>query len=288
MANGKLNKKYAPLIWIALLLACFMRNAYAMYMTVVSSEISGSMLTVLLIILRFVFEYGALPLAIVAVGALIVWYIGSARYVRSISRSDFCYIVMATVAAEKFLVGIIEIFAILAPDLQTVTSSVLDFALLTAAFLAVYFLVIVKWYRFNPVEKYNAFKMWFMIYMIVAGVAVVGGNISVLALMDGSQISYMLYQMLITTGTVLYLGPVQMGASIAAIAIYFAYLIAVIVIGEVLRSRANKFRNPETRGEYYESFDNRGYTLREDADSVFGGENKHKKDDEHVFDEFDL
>ncbi|MDE7373140.1 MAG: hypothetical protein K2N18_03670, partial [Clostridia bacterium] len=75
------------------------------------------------------------------------------------------------------------------------------------------------------------------------------------------------------------------------ICIYFAYLIGVIVLGEMLRRKSDRFRNPETRGEYYEQRDNRGYKLRRDADVVFGDtaprEDK-RKDDDKVFDEFDI
>ena len=287
MTNGKLNKKYAPIIWIVLLLACFMRNAYMIYLDVINAEIDG-IAGVLFMALRFVLGYGAVPMAIVFLCAFVVWQIGSMRYVRCISRNDFCYLVMATVAGVKLFVGIIEIFAILNPDIASVTSTVLEFTLLTGAMLALYFLVIVRWYKFNPVEKYNAFKLWSIVYMVVAGITVLSQNISILSLAEGSALSLLFWQIYASLGGNITLNMVQIGASIAAMCIYFAYLIAVIVLGEVLRHRANKFRNPETRAELYEGFDNRSYTLRSDAESVFGGMDNTTNNDEHVFDEFDL
>jgi len=197
---------------------------------------------------------------------------------------------MATAAVVKFFVGIIEIFSILEPDIYTVTSTVLEFTFMTGAMIALFFLVIVKQYRLNPVEKYNAFKMWSIVYMVVAGLLVLSQNSAIISILDGSEFGNMVLQMLYEMGEYLNISEIQIGASIAVICIYFAYLIAVIVLGEILRKQSNKFRNPETRGEYYDKFDNRGYDMRNDADTVFNDVDSHKKkkEDEHVFDEFDL
>ena len=288
MANGRLNKKYFPIIWIGLLIACAVRNAYSIYLTIMASA-PTSALSVLWMIIRYALTYAAIPMVVVFLCAFIAWHISASRFVRSVPRNDFCYLIMAATAVVKFLVGIIEVFSILEPTIATVTTTVLDFTLLTGALIALFFFMS-KWYNLNPVESYNAYKMWFMIYMIVGGVLIISSNAVYLSILDGSALGFEMSQIIAEMG----LPPVtelQLGSSVAVICIYFAYLIAVIVLGEILRKKSDRFRNPETRGEYYERFDNRGYKLRHDADAVFGDtarrEDK-RKDDEKVFDEFDI
>lgn len=291
MANSKINRKYYPIIWIALLIACFVRNAYQIYLSVVTAEPASS-LTVVVDVFRFALSYGVVPMAIVFLCAIVVWQIGAARYVRCIPRNDFCYLVMSAAAAVKFLVGIIEIFSILNPYVSVITSTVLEFALLTGVMIALYFLVIAKWYRLNPVEKYNSFKMWSIVYMVVLGLLIISENSIYISAAGGSAFFVSFWQIMHEMGYTIIVTSIQVAASIAAICIYFAYLIAVIVIAELLRKKAELFRNPETRGDYYDQFDNRAYKLRNDADSVFedaGARDKNaSKPDDKVFDEFDI
>lgn len=290
MANGKLNRKYYPIIWIALLIACFVRNAYQMYVDVVTSDIHGS-LTVFLIVLRYLLTYGIVPMAVVVLCAFVVWHAGAFRYVRYIPRADFCYLVMAATAVVKFFVGIIEVFSILEPGIYTVTSTVLEFTLLTIMMFLLFFFVISKQYNFNPVEKYNAFKMWSIIYMVVLGLSVLSQNALYLSAVDNSELSLSIWAIMREMGYSVYISGLQVGASIAAICIYFAFVIAAIVLGEIMRKKADLFRNPETRGEFYDQYDNRGYKIRNDADRVFNEANvntEKSKQDENVFDEFDI
>ncbi|MCM1306082.1 MAG: hypothetical protein NC037_05545 [Bacteroides sp.] len=289
MANGKVIKKYAPIIWIGLLIACLVRNAYEIYLAVSVAE-PTSALSVFWLIIRYALSYGIVPMAVVFLCAFVVWHISSMRYVRAVPRADFCYLVMAAVAVVKFFVGIIEIFSILNPNVATITTTVLDFTLLTGVLIGLYFLI-AKWYNLNPVEKYNVFKVWFMVYMIVAGVSVIFSNSVYLSILDGGAYGIEIWEILYDIGQTLEITELQLGASVAVICIYFAYLIAVIVLGELLRKKSDRFRNPETRGEFYENFDNRGYKLRGDADSVFDGtdpQSDKKKSDDNVFDEFDI
>lgn len=296
MTNGKINRKYYVLIWAALIVACFVRNAYGIYLDAISIE-EPSRIVITITVVRILFVDGVLPAAIAFVCAFVVWQIGAYRYVRCVPRNDFCYLAMAFTAAVKFVVGILEIFSILEPDISCFTSTVLDTALLTGAMLAMFFFVINKWYKLNPVEKYNAFRIWSTVYMVVAGLSVLGSNGAILLFADAGSMSDEILKLLIEIGYII--NDVQVAMSITAICIYFAYLVAVIVLGELMRKQSNKFRNPETRGEFYAQYDNRAYTMRSDAERVFeeydastsggapsGGTSK--KEEEHVFDEFDL
>ena len=187
MTANKVNKKFFVWIWLALVLACFMRNAFNIYASVVGIE-EPSRIGIFIEVIRIIFAYGAIPAVVTFVCALVVWQIGFSRFVRCVSRNDFCYIVMAFTAAVRFLVGIIEIFSILDPNVYAFTSSVLDFVLLTAAMLVMFFCVLCRNYHFNPVEKYNAFKLWSIIYMVVAGLLVFVENIAIALLFDGSAL----------------------------------------------------------------------------------------------------
>lgn len=290
MTNGKIDRKWFVLIWVALILACFMRGAYDIYNYVSHIE-EVTRLSIVIAIAHVVLSDGVVPAAVTFICALVVWQIGYSRYVRCISRNDFCYTVMAFAAAVKFFVGLIEVFAILEPNVEAFTSNVLDPALMTGAMLAMFFFVIVRRYKVNPVEKYNAYKMWATIYMIVAGLGVLGQSGLVLMLSDGSELSLNILMQLYTMGYYIDITELQIAMSITALCVYAAYLVLVIVLGERLRRQADKFRNPETRGEFFEQYDNRAYTVREDADRVFGGDgfdNRNDSKNDNVFDEFDL
>ncbi|MDE7373545.1 MAG: hypothetical protein K2N18_05730, partial [Clostridia bacterium] len=198
MVNGRVNKKYFPIIWIGLLIACAVRNAYNIYLAIMASA-PTSALSIFWMIVRYALTYAAVPVVIVFHCDFIVWYISASRFVRSVPRNDFCYLVMAAAAVVKFLVGIIEVFSILEPTIATVTTTVLDFTLLTGAMIALFFLMS-KWYNFNPVESYNAFKMWFMIYMIVGGILVISSNSVYLSILDGSSFGFAILDMLAYMG----------------------------------------------------------------------------------------
>ncbi len=291
MTNGKIDRKYFVLIWLALLVACFMRNSYQMYLMFSAME-DVSRLLIIRDVFISIFSYGVIPTAVVFVLALITWQIGFSRYVRCISRNDFCYTVMSVTAGVYFTVGLIEIFSILSPEISAVSSTVLEPALLMGAFLAMFFFIFAKMHRFNPVEKYNAFRAWSIVFMVLTGLSAIGGNGMILMLAADSGLSVEILLRLKELGYGIFLSEVQVGCSIAAICIYVAYLVAFIVIGEIMRSRANKFRNPETRGEYYSQYDGRAYSVRNDAERVFEEESvKHsaeKRKEDNVFEEFDL
>jgi len=292
VAGDKIDRKYYAAVWAALIVACFVRNAYGIYVYCAGiTEISA--LRIVTALISIVFFEGAIPALVTFLFAWIVWRVGAMRYVRCISRKDFCCIVMGFTAASRFLVGIIDIFSVLEPNVNVFANSVLDMAALTAALLIMFFVFIVRYYRFNPVEKYNAYKLWATIYMVVAGLAAVGQNGLVLLLSDGSPASAELLHVLYQMGYTVQVGftKVQIAASITAMCVYFVFLVFAIVLGARLDKQAKHFRDPDTRGEYYDNNYNRGYNLRSDADAVFGGYDPDKQENDgkdNVFDEFDI
>ncbi len=305
MAENKTIKKYAWIIWIVLMLACLMRNAYNIYNFWTITPPDGS-LEIFIAIARIVLEEAVVPTLVVFLLSLILVSIGTARFVRCVPRTDFVYSAMSFTAAARFIVGFIDIFSILNPAINVFASTFLDFAVASAAYLVMFFVFFKKIYKFNPVEEYNAFRMWSTIYMVAAGVIVVLGNIGMLALLDGSPLSMELIGLLRDFGYLMTGETMQKAASIAGICIYFAYLIAVIVAGEIMRRNSKLFRDPETRGDYYKKHEKRPYKMRKDTDETFsdifanaesyesgnGNPENHKhethKKEESVFDEFDI
>ncbi|MDE5601693.1 MAG: hypothetical protein K2J16_04270, partial [Clostridia bacterium] len=195
MVTDKINKKYFGIAWIALILACFIRNIFSIYWDI-SSIAEPSRVIILRTILSVIFSYGVIPAVVTFVCAIVVWYIGFYKYVRFISRRDFCTLVMTFTAAARVVVGLIEVFAILDTDVYVFTSNVLDFTLLSAAMLTMFLVVINKRYKLNPVERYNAFKLWSMVYMIVAGLSVFLGNGIMLMLADPNELNSEIMELL--------------------------------------------------------------------------------------------
>lgn len=294
MITDKISRKYFGLAWLALFLTCLVRNIYGIYLDI-SSITEPGRAAVIWAVISIVLD-GAIPAVVTFVCALVVWQIGFYKYVRFISRNDFCTLVMFFTSAVKFVIGIIEAFAILDPDVYVFTSTVLDIALEAGAMLAMFFLVIPRMYRPNPVEKYNAFKMWAIVYMIAAGLAVLGQNVLILMLSDGSSFSKGFLSVLNEYGYQVnaVFSDIQIASSAIAVVIYLAYLAAIIVLGEMMRKKSRMFQDPETRGDYYDESYSNIFSGRSDTDRTFPDvfdeldPNDDGSKDDKVFDEFDL
>lgn len=301
MVPSKLNAKYHIWIWVGLVFASFIRNIYAIYFGFTNLE-SGSASALTINILYTLFVDGIIPAFLCYLCASIVYSFGFRRYVRAISRNDFIYITMIFTAAARVLIGIIEAFAILDARVFTFTSSVLDVTILSAAMFLMYFLVFVPKYKLNPVEKYNSFSSWSMWYLLGLGILNVLPNFTVIMLSDGSQTSSQLLQILQEYyGITLLTDPLQLAACITAVCVYFAIVVAVIVISQVMRKKAADYKDPEKREQFFQQNKPNYFT---DYDSVYGdptvgnnqtppqrpmeGEVQNGGKDENVFDEFDI
>lgn len=288
MVTDKINKKYHVFIWLFLAISNFVGAIYEIYFNIagtVSSAETISRLEVLTLIFDILLN-GLLPTLFTVLGAIIVYSIGFRRYARAISRRDFCYIVMFVTAVVQMVVGLIEAFAILEPNVYAFTSSPITILLLTGAFLAAYFLMM-KFYRFNPVEAHNAYKMWFMVYMVVLGLIVLGDGLTILIVTDNGEIGDLIREQLLQSGYVF--TDIDVAATITTVVIYFAYLIAIIAIGVWLGKRAADFRDPETRERFTTAQDNSGRSYSDVFGEGFDGNAKSDDDKpDHVFDEFDI
>lgn len=235
--------------------------------------------------------------------ALILYYITARRHVNYISRNDFCYWVMIFTAVPRVIVGIVESFAILNPNVYVFTSTVLDALLLPASYLTMFLWIFAKKYKLNPVEKRNSFATLSTIYMIFYGIGVLGENLTIVALGAdkelASELADYLSQLGYIVGTIS--TPLQTVSSAIAICVFAAYLVAVIVLAILFRKKSDEFRNEDTRDAYFEKHPvGYGYERRDDVGDTFDEferKHVHKKDDSdddhksgggNVFDEFDI
>lgn len=286
MVADKLNKKFHAFIWLFLIFACFVNAIYEIYANIVVTDVS-SRLAIVTLIFDILLE-GLLPALFTFLGALVVYSIGFRRYARAISRRDFCYIVMAFTAAVQLVVGLIEAFAILEPDIYAFTSSPVKMFLLTGAYIAA-FLIVAKFYRFNPVEAHNAYNMWFAVYMVVLGLLVLGDGLVMLLVTDNSETGALIQEQLLEAGYIV--TEIDVAATITTVVIYFVYLAAIIALGVWLTKQANAFRNPETRERFTAAQHNSGKSYADVFGEDMGANGEVNSDDnnsDHVFDEFDI
>lgn len=304
MAKPLIDKRYYPLIWIALVFASLVANVYVIYLSFQELE-AVTVSRVLLNVFRAIFANGAIPAAWCFILALIAYSAGARRYYGVVPRSDFIYTVMAFTAGARVLMGIVDVFCILEPRMGVFTSSFLDLVVLTVAYAIMFFLVIDKRYKMNPIERFGAFSNWAGIYLILMGLSVVVLNaVYLIVFSDDTLLKRVNEALAEIAGYTLVKDSLQTVASAIALSLYAAIVIATVVIGEILKKRAKNYQAPETRGDYFDQNPNNPYTVRSDAGDVYGfdqnpsGTNNQsdgdsdKKDDNnsdgHVFDEFDI
>ena len=180
--QNKIDKKYYVWIWLGLIFATFVRNIFPIYMQIGDMLTEASRLNTLSGVFSIIFSYGLVPAAVTFLLALILYYIIARRHVNYVSRNDFCYWVMIFTAVPRVIVGIVESFAILNPNVYVFTSTVLDALLLPASYLTMFLWIFAKKYKLNPVEKRNSFATLSTIYMIFYGIGVLGENLTIVAL----------------------------------------------------------------------------------------------------------
>lgn len=296
--QNKLDKKYYVWIWLGLIFACLVRNIFTFYSDIKSDIAENYTKAMMLydIVMMLVID-GALPAAITFVLALIMYYIAARRHSNYVSRNDFCYWVMLFTIGPKVLTGVVECFAILDPSVYIVTSTLFDAVLYPLAYLLMFIFILDKQYNFNPVERNNSFSILATVYMIVYGIGAFFGNLAIVGIgsdIDSyNEIMAELSEVLGDSWT-FEMSNTQIICSTVAICVFFAYLITVIVLGAHYKKQAAAFRNDDTREDYYQTHQNRGYHQRDDVFDTFDEfEKEHvnsndDNSDDNVFDEFDI
>lgn len=288
MVPNKLNPKYYGLIWLALIFATFVCNFYDFFTTaslLATHSAELARVDIAVNVVEMIFGDVVVPTLLVVLFAFIVYQFGYSRYVRCISRRDFIYFVMLFISASRLLMGFVYVFALVDDNIFYCATDFLPTLCNGAAMLIMFFTVFRRLYRFNPAEESNAFRVWATWFMIGGGFKAVIGNGSMLLLMDSPEL-------LLEIGfDISAVDPIVITAGCATgMAIYFAYLVAIIVIGELLKKKARMFVDPTTRGDYYDTHAGAPYTVRTDAGDVFGDDlpSNGSNDDDKVFEEFDI
>lgn len=300
MVEDKLNKKYYVWIWLGLILSSAVRNVYQMYASItLISGISNASLA--LNILRIVTVQTATPVVICLLASLVIYYIGFSRYVRCISRRDFCYWIMIFVSVANMLMGVIEAFAILDESVAIFCGSLFDVTVMFGAMMLLYFWIFVRKYNLNPVERERTFKFWVMPYTVVLFVYTVFGHGSVMfAYMEGMIPE--IQEMLAEYGYDYVFSAEQIYASVTALVFALIDLVVMLVIMGYNKKLADTYRDPDTREDYMRAHERKAYNVRDDVTNTFGddfdynnsddnpysGESKGKSGKDNVFDEFDL
>ncbi|MBO4380831.1 MAG: hypothetical protein J5815_01610 [Clostridia bacterium] len=295
----KIDRKFYPFIWLGLIVASLVSGVYPMYVTFSNAEGISSAIALLVEIFKVIFAYGAIPTAVCFFFALILYSLGARRGLGAIPRNDFIYSIMIFTAIVRFLVGVIEMFCILEPKMYIVTSTVLNPILQPLAYGIMFFFVFAKNYKLNPAEKYYSFRLWAMVYLILLGIAVLAENLLyIIAVQDAASLN-LINELVAEYGYILVKNDLQTVASAIALAVYGAYVVAAIVLGEIMRGKARRFQDPATRGEYFDSYDGRPYTMRDDVGQTYadfdgqddannGNDDNKNSGDGNVFDEFDM
>ncbi len=288
MVPNKLNSKFYLPIWLGLIFAtvvCNFTNIYFTSSSLIAEGASLSRLDIAVSVIEMLFSDVIVPSLLTVLCAFIVYRIGFSRFVRCVSRNDFVYWVMLFISASRLLMGFVYAFAIININVYYCTTGFLSTLCNGAAMMIMFFVVFKRLYRFNPTEEYNAFRTWATWFMIGGGIEAIIGNGAVLILLDNPSLLSELFGIdIAASGTVLTAG------CVTGMAIYLAYLIAIIVIGETLKKKSRSFLDPATRGDYYDSHSSAPYSLRSDAQDVFGQVDGDAPDssDDNVFDEFDI
>ena len=270
MAKNLIDKKYYSVIWIALVFATLIGNAYEIYLNFTSLE-SISRGVIILNVMRAIILDGALPAAICYVLALIMYSIGARSYATAIPRNDFIYTVMIFTAVVRLVCGIVEVFCILVPRMYVITSVNLTLIVRTVAYAVMFFFVFAKKYNLNPVEKYLAFRIWAMVYLVVLGIGTVLTNAIYLIVFEDQDLLQLINEVLADiAGYTLVKDSLQTVASAIALSVYAVFVLAAVVVGEIMRKEHDKFRSDAgAREEYFAAHPNAPYQKRNDMGDTY-------------------
>lgn len=254
--DQKVNPKFYPLIWIALIFATLFVKVYAMTTTYSTGELKGAVLITQILI--DVLVNGLLPCVFVYVVAALFYRSLARRGLLQIPRKDFIYITMAVIAVARMIEGVIAIFAFVEPMLDLYIMLWIDLVANAVALYLEFFLILKPKYL-NPVQAKAHFSLLSKYYLIWSGILFVGMSLVFLAvpstidmsleegipiLVLGEELSPMealVYRDIFAT----YFAPI----SYATIALYVCQLVVHFVLDSVLKKEAEKYRETHKDAE---------------------------------------
>ena len=254
--DQKINPKFYPLIWIALIFATLFINVYAMTTTYSTGELKGAGLITQLLI--DIFVDGLIPCVFVYVVGALFYRSLARRGLLQIPRKDFIYITMAVIAVARMVEGVIAIFAFVEPMLDLYIMLWIDLVAYAVALYLEFFLILKPKYL-NPVQAKAHFSLLSKYYLIWSGILFVGMSLVFLAvpstidmsleegipiLVLGEELSPMdalVYRDIFVT----YIAP----TSYATIALYVCQLVVHFVLDSVLKKEVKKYRETHKDAE---------------------------------------
>ena len=254
--DQKVNPKFYPLIWIALIFATLFVKVYAMTTSYSTGELKGAVLITQILI--DVLVNGLLPCVFVYVVGALFYRSLARRGLLQIPRKDFIYITMAVIAVARMVEGVIAIFAFVEPMLDLYIMLWIDLVAYAVALYLEFFLILKPKYL-NPVQAKAHFSLLSKYYLIWSGILFVGMSLVFLAvpstidmsleegipiLVLGEELSPMealVYRDIFAT----YFAPI----SYATIALYVCQLVVHFVLDSVLKKEAEKYRETHKDAE---------------------------------------
>lgn len=254
--DQKVNPKFYPLIWIALIFATLFIKVYAMTTTYSTGELKGAALITQLLI--DILVNGLLPCVFVYVVASLFYRSLAKRGLLQIPRKDFIYITMAVIAVARMIEGVIAIFAFVDPMLDLYIMLWIDLVAYAVALYLEFFLILKPKYL-NPVQAKAHFSLLSKYYLIWSGILFVGMSLVFLAVPStidmsleegipiivlGEELSPMdalVYRDIFAT----YIAP----TSYVTIAVYVCQLVVHFVLDSVLKKEAKKYRETHKDAE---------------------------------------
>lgn len=274
-----IDKKYYSLIWIGLLVSSVVRSCYSLYTDVISIMDDPTQITVLSIVVDtivYAIVYAIIPAALCYFCASIVYSFGARRRFFSVNRGDFIYLTMLYTAGARLVMGVIEAFAILDATVFDYTSVLLDVTVLSSALYFMYMKHVAP--RLAPKDNRNVFGVYSMTYLICQAVHT---GIPCLAYFIGAAISNSDVDLSAFDSVVdvdvnaLYEFNVHaVVASVLAIVVLLGFVVLSLVLSKKFEKMA-KDLDDSNRHDGGNPF-------------VFDESLEEKKEDEKVFEEFDI
>lgn len=260
VVQNKINRKYFPLIWVGLIAASFI-NALFVIMDDLGQSVGVKEIVVNALI-EILYE-GLLPAWLCYCSASIFSSLAIRRGLREVSHSDFIHYTMIFTAAARLVMGIVKICAIASYSVYVYATYICDVTVLSTALYVMFFVVLYPRFS-NPVDGRNAFKLWSSAYLVCQGVHTLFPCVSNFLMKDNGALAERIQRIYENSGIdydVMVTDDMYI-ASIIAVSVFVALLIATVVLCAVLDKKAKNFvpvltEEPfdDTDGKVFDEFD---------------------------------
>lgn len=237
--KNRIDKKYAPIIWTCLIVASLFNALYSILAELSAYDNAKEILTYALIDILY---EGFLPAVVCYCCASVVSSMAYRRGLREVPHSDFIYLTLIFTAAARLVMGFVKIFAVINPAVYVYANYICDVGILSTA-LYVMFLVCIYPKYLNPKSGKVYFGLWSTVYLICQGIHTLFPSIAAFVMKDDVAFAEKLQALYADYGIDLNIEVTDdmIIASIIAICLFAALLIATAVISVVLNKKAKDY-----------------------------------------------